>query len=111
VAVLGLRDAGFEKQLAGRGAAVSARARQGSDLIFFYVDDRRGLEPLIEVRKALQPKGAVWVLWPKGRKEFREDDVRAFGPEAGLVDVKVVAFSPTLSALKMVIPLAQRPKA
>jgi len=45
-----------------------------------------------------------------GRKEFREDDIRAFGPQAGLVDVKVVAFSPALSALKMVIPLAQRPK-
>jgi hypothetical protein len=36
--------------------------------------------------------------------------VRAAGPGAGLVDVKVVSFSETLSALKMVIPVAQRKK-
>jgi len=41
-------------------------------------------------------------------KEFREDDVRNFGPRAELVDVKVVAFSDTLSGLKMVVPLAKR---
>ena len=110
VSVLGLSDAEFGKQLRDRGADVSPRARQGSDLIFFYVDDRRGLPRLVEVRRSIQPGGAIWVLWPKGRKEFREDDIRAFGPEAGLVDVKVVAFSPTLSALKMVIPLALRPR-
>jgi hypothetical protein len=52
--------------------------------------------------------GAVWVVWPKGRREFREDDVRAYGPRAKLVDVKVVRFSDTLSALKMMIPRAQR---
>ena len=40
---------------------------------------------------AIKPAGAIWVLWPKGRKEFREDDVRDYGPRAELVDVKVVA--------------------
>jgi hypothetical protein len=50
----------------------------------------------------------VWVVWPKGRKELREDDVRAAGGPAGLVDVKVMAFSDTLSGLKMVVPLARR---
>jgi len=110
VSVLGLDDAAFGKQLEVRGADVSLRARKGSDLIFLYVDGRAGLPRLLEVRRALQHNGAIWVLWPKGRKELREDDIRAFGPEAGLVDVKVVAFSPALSALKMVIPLGQRPK-
>ena len=110
VSVLGLDDAAFAKQLEERGADASPRARKGSDLIFFHVDDRRGLTRLTELRGSLQSNGAIWVLWPKGRREFREDDIRAFGPEAGLVDVKVVAFSPTLSALKMVIPVALRPK-
>lgn len=50
----------------------------------------------------------VWAVWPKGRKEFREDDIRHFGPTAGLVDVKVMSFSDELSGLKLVIPLAQR---
>jgi hypothetical protein len=110
VSLLGLDVPAFGKQLEGRGADVSLRPRKGSDLIFFYVDDRGGLPRLLEARRSLQPGGAIWVLWRKGRKEFREDDIRAFGPEAGLVDVKVVAFSPTLSALKMVIPLALRSK-
>jgi hypothetical protein len=74
------------------------------------MQDRASLPRLKELRPSLQPAGAIWVLWPKGRKEFREDDIRAFGPEAGLVDVKVVAFSETLSGLKMVIPVAQRPR-
>lgn len=30
--------------------------------------------------------------------EFREDDLRAYGATAGLVDVKVGAFSETLAA-------------
>ena len=110
VSVLGLDDPSFLSHLQDRSVDVSLRVRKRSDLIFFYVDDRRGLARLIEVRRSLQSKGALWVLWPKGRKEFREDDIRAFGPEAGLVDVKVVAFSATLSALKMVIPVTLRPK-
>jgi hypothetical protein len=39
---------------------------------------------------------------------LREDDVRTAGPSAGLVDVKVVSFSDTLSGLKMMIPRALR---
>jgi hypothetical protein len=103
-------DRAFRKQLQDRSVDVSSRPRKDSDLIFFYMDDRRDLPRLTELRRSLKPAGALWVVWPKGRKEFREDDIRAFGPEAGLVDVKVVAFSPTLSALKMVIPVALRPK-
>ena len=68
-------------------------------------DDLPRLEAL---RRSIKPEGAVWVIWPKGRKEFREDDVRAYGPRAELVDVKVMAFSDTLSGLKMVVPLAKR---
>ena len=38
-----------------------------------------------------------------------QDQVRAAAKAAGLTDVKVVAFSATHSALKLVIPLAARP--
>jgi len=110
VSVLGLDDREFLGQLQDRSVDVSSRPRKGSDLVFVYMDDRRSLPRLAALRASLTPAGAVWVLWPKGRKEFREDDIRAHGPQAGLVDVKVVAFSPALSALKMVIPLAQRPR-
>jgi hypothetical protein len=110
ISVFGLRDVAFLNLLKERSGDVASRPRKGSDLIFCLVDNRRDLPRLAGLREYLKPAGAMWVLWPKGRREFREDDIRAFGPEAGLVDVKVVAFSTTLSALKMVIPVALRPK-
>ena len=110
VSIIGLDDRSFVEQLRDRSIDVSSRPRKNSDFIFFCLDDRRDLPHLARLRGYLKPAGAIWVLWPKGRKEFREDDIRAFGPEAGLVDVKVVAFSQTLSAIKMVIPVSLRPK-
>jgi hypothetical protein len=110
VSVLGLAEPSFLQQLQDRSVDVSTRPRKGSDLIFFYMESHADLGRLEALRHSIQPAGAIWALWPKGRKEFREDDIRAFGPHVGLVDVKVVAFSETLSGLKMVIPVAQRPR-
>ncbi len=109
VSVIGLDDASLRAQLRERTDDVSeGRAARDSDLVFVAMQKGTDLVKLVKLRAAIKKNGAIWVVWPKGRKEFREDDVRAFGPEAGLVDVKVVSFSDTLSALKMVIPLAQR---
>ena len=109
IAVVGLDDAGFLAELRGRTSAVaSGRVPKAADLIFIYMDRTADLPRLEKARRAIAPNGAVWVIWPKGRKAFREDDVRAFGPTAGLVDIKVVAFSETLSGLKLVVPLRDR---
>jgi len=109
VAVIGLDDPGFLAELRERtGDIALGKPRPDSDVVFVFMRERAALAKLEPLRRAIKPEGAIWVVWPKGRKEFREDDVRAFGPDAGLVDVKVVSFSETLSALKMVIPLAQR---
>jgi hypothetical protein len=108
VTVMGVNDPAFLVELEGRGADVSSRTRAGSDIIFVAMTSRDDLPRLDALRRSIKPEGAVWVIWPKGRKEFREDDVRAYGPRAELVDVKVMAFSETLSGLKMVIPLAKR---
>jgi hypothetical protein len=111
IAVLGQFESWFLSDLSGRSGDLSrARPRKDSDLVFVAMSARRDLARLRTLRDVLKPGGAIWVVWPKGRKEFREDDVRAAGPGAGLVDVKVVAFSDTLSALKMVIPVKLRPK-
>jgi hypothetical protein len=50
----------------------------------------------------------LWIVYPKGKSEIREIDVLAAGKAAGLVDVKVVAFSATHTALKFVRPKAKR---
>ena len=108
VTVLGVDDAEFLAELKERGADVSTRTRAGSDLVFVAMTSKDDLPKLDALRRAIKPAGAIWVIWPKGRKEFREDDVRAYGPRAELVDVKVMAFSDTLSGLKMVVPLKKR---
>jgi hypothetical protein len=109
VSVIGTFDRAFLDDLASRTRDVApGRARSGSDLVFVAMSDRKDLPRLAKLRETIKPAGAIWVVWPKGRKEFREDDVRDFGKTAGLVDVKVARFSDTLSALKMMIPRAQR---
>ena len=108
VTVLGVDDPVFLAELQERGADVSSRTRAGSDIIFVAMASKGDLKRLETLRRSIKPEGAVWVIWPKGRKEFREDDVRNYGPRAELVDVKVMAFSDLLSGLKMVVPLAKR---
>jgi hypothetical protein len=108
ISVLGRVGEDFLADLASRGADVSQRPRKGSDVIFLAADSRTELEKLEVLRAALAPAGAVWVLRPKGRREITENDVMAYAKNAGLVDVKVVRFSETHTAEKLVIPLASR---
>ena len=109
VSVVGIEDRRFLDDLAARVDDLTrGRAKAGSDLVLVAMSDRSELPRLAKLREAIKAGGAIWVVWPKGRKEFREDDVRDFGKTAGLVDVKVARFSETLSALKMMIPRAQR---
>jgi hypothetical protein len=109
VAVRGLKDAAFLTELKDAGAQVTERpAKRPLDIVLVRLDSTSDLKKLLDARKSIVPNGMIWAVWPKGRKEFREDDIRNFGPEAGLVDVKVMAFSDELSGLKLVIPVAQR---
>lgn len=111
VSVVSLDEPWLLEELRARGAEVTTgRPRKGSALVLAGMTRPADLARLPALRKAIEPDGAVWVIWPKGRKEFREDDVRAAGPGARLVDVKVVAVSDTLSGLKMVVPVALRAK-
>lgn len=109
VSVLGDLGPAFDAELAARTDHVTrGRAARNSDVIVVRMEARTALARLTTLRGAIRPNGAIWVVWPKGRKEFREDDVRAAGPAAGLVDVKVASVSETLSGLKMVIPVSKR---
>ena len=111
VSLLGIDDDGFVKQLHARTDDIAeGRAAKGSDLVFVKMTAAGDAARLKSLREAIKSDGAVWVVWPKGQKAFREDDARQAGPAAGLVDVKVASFSETLSALKMVIPAKDRPR-
>jgi hypothetical protein len=107
VAVRFLADPTLRKEIEGRQAEI-INARKDLDMMIVGVSTLADLKKLKAFRKALKPAGALWVVWPKGGA-VREDDIRRLARPGGLVDVKVASFSPTESALKLVIPVSERP--
>ena len=87
---------------------VSNRVRKSSDVIFLAANHRDDLAKLATLRDSLVPNGAIWVIRPKGSADISESEVMAAGKAAGLVDVKVVKFSETHTAEKLVIPVTKR---
>jgi hypothetical protein len=109
VSVLSIEEKSFEPQLKKRGARISkTKPQKESDLIFFGANESSDLKQIPVLVKFLKPAGALWVVYPKGRKEITEVSVISAGRAAALKDVKVCSFSATHTALKFVIPLARR---
>jgi len=109
IAVIGVDDAFIFRELAERTADVTqGRVKKDTAMILYGVEDAKGLAKLPALVKSLDRNGCIWTVWTKGRKEFREDDIRNYALTHDLVDVKVMAFSETLSGLKLVIPVAKR---
>jgi len=108
VALLGVEDKTFRSELKQRTADIAERPKKDSDLIFLAAADKAGLKRLKSLQKFLKPNGAIWVVWPKGQPQLKENDIIVAAIAAGLVDNKVVSFSETLSALRLVIPLSRR---
>jgi hypothetical protein len=110
VSAIGIDDEGFLAELERAVAFLSiGRTAKESDAIFYGVSREAELTRIEKLKGALKPNGALWTIRPKGRPEISEGSVMAAGKAAGLVDVKVVSFSPTHTAEKFVIPLASRP--
>jgi hypothetical protein len=92
-----------------RGAHISRRTPSGrADIVFYGADRREALNRLTRLKEALKPNGALWVIRPKGSGAITESEVMAAGKKAGLIDVKVVSFSPTHTAEKFMIPRSAR---
>ena len=110
VAVLGVKDDTFLKQLHDRTADVSeGRLRKDLDLLFFSADSHSELAKLGRLKGYLKRNGAIWVVSLKGKQaRIKDVDVIAAAIKAGMVDTKVVSFSDTHTALKLVIPVAKR---
>ena len=109
VAVVGLGDEAFRRELRARtDDIVEGRPRKDTEMILFAVDGAAALERLGALQRAITRDGAIWVVWPKGQAHIKEGMIRAAAIAQGLVDIKVMAFSETLSGLKLVIPVARR---
>jgi hypothetical protein len=109
VSALGVDDRTFLQELEGAVTQLSiGRTVKDSDAIFFGATKEAELARLAKLRPSLKSNGALWIIRPKGRPEISERAVMAAGKAAGLVDVKVVSFSPTHTAEKFVIPVKDR---
>lgn len=110
VALVGVEDESFQGELKARTADLTlGRPAPDTDLVFLAADSIDELGPLGRLRSRLKPNGAIWVVSRKGREAtLRDVDVIEAAKSAGLVDNKVVSFSPSHTALRLVIPRALR---
>jgi len=107
--VVAVGDPAFVAELRGAVEEVAVgRVLEGSDAIFFGASHEKELVRLGTLRRSMKPNGALWVIRPKGRPEISERAVMNAGKAAGLVDVKVISFSPTHTGEKFVIAVANR---
>ena len=108
-AVMGTVDNDFVDELRAAILSLSVgRTVNGADAIFVGVSHPSDFASISAAKSAIKVDGAVWLIRPKGSADVSERAVMAAGKAAGLVDVKVVAFSTTHSALKFVIPVKDR---
>jgi hypothetical protein len=98
-------DGDFARQLAERGAEVATggRASGAYDLVFLDTEDPRDLARIGPGAERLAPRGALWVVHPKGpASRVKDTDVFAAAKPLGLTYTKVAKFSETHTAEKLV---------
>lgn len=109
VAVVRLRDAAFVAQLTQvLGEKPSSRAGKSCARVLFAVHCDRNHAKLATFVASIHPAGDVWMVYETGHRDVCEDSIRAAARQAGLVDVKVVRFSETHGAVRLVIPKVMR---
>jgi hypothetical protein len=109
VSVIGELERAFERELGQVTSAVTrGKVAANAEWIFFCAESEKELAQSARIAKALKGAAALWIVYPKGRKDITETDVIGAGREAGLKDVKVVGFSATHTALKFVVPVEKR---
>ena len=109
VRLVGEFDSDFVKELkASKVEIVQANGSGVFENTFFAVDARNSLAALTKCARKIKGAEALWVVYPKGKKEITENDVLSTGRKAGLKDIKVVGFSSTHTALKFVLPVEKR---
>ncbi len=102
-------EEGFAAELAESGVEVVAGARVSADLVFLGVASEADLSLLRRLKPRMKRDGTLWLIRPKGAgTPVSERAAMAAGLDAGLVDVKVVSFSDSHSALKYVYRLRDR---
>lgn len=107
VLIVGVDDAEFDDELDSAGLAtpattrIPARANVLFDVLLFAVREPKALATLARLAPLLAPKGGLWVLWPKGRKDLRHEEVVEAARGVGLSQTKSAAFNDELTGLRL----------
>jgi hypothetical protein len=112
VALIDIDDAAIRSLLAERTSDITdGWPEPDTDIVLLGADSTDSLAPLESLSTRIRPNGAIWVVSRKGKAAtLRDVEVMAAAKAAGLVDNKVVSFSSTHTSLRLVIPIARRPR-
>lgn len=109
ISVLGKADKNAIAEITSEvGKVPSRRIANGADIVLYFTEELTELSRLREIGPKLADRGAVWLLWPKGRKDYRHEDVMTVARSAGLTQTKSMSFSETLTGLRLVRPATNR---
>jgi hypothetical protein len=111
VVVVGKLDPDLRADLERAGAKIAKTARgKDHDIVFFAVSAKKDLEKLPGAREMIKDDGAIWIVYPKGSSAVTEREVLTAGRTLQLTDNKVAKVDEVLTAVRFVIPVAQRKK-
>ena len=109
VAVIGVEDTSILDDLARHGATlIAGKVPADTPLVLFRVTKPAALSKLSSMTERIARDGAIWVIHPRGDASVADTVIFSAGKDAGLVATKVVRFSDTDTAEKLVIPRALR---
>lgn len=114
VCVVGKLDPDLRADVDASGAKVAKSARgKDFDVVFVAAGAKKDLEKLPAIKEMIGDDGGIWIVYPKGKTgdgELTERAVLTAGRTLSLTDNKQVKINEELTAVRFVIPVAQRKK-
>ena len=106
VAIIDVDDDAIRPLLAGRTSDVTdGWPEPDTDVVLL------GADSMAQLATRIRPNGAIWVVSRKGKAAtLRDVEVIDAARASGLVDNKVASFSATHTSIRLVIPVALRPR-
>ena len=109
VLLIGTHDDTLCAQLGERTSQISRASRaKNRDVVFVDVSRAADMNRIARANEAIVDNGAIWVVHPKGPNGIADTAIFAKAKELGLTAIKVARVSDTLTAEKLVRPLASR---
>jgi hypothetical protein len=111
IALLGEFEADVPAEIEQAAETVSLRKLDANlDMVLLFVEETKALSQLKQIPKSLAKSGCIWVLFPKGRKDIRHEDVVDHAKKAGLSESKSMAFSEKFSGLRLTVSKLKKAK-